>query len=578
MAAGAVWVAVTAVLARQELLAAGDALAPGLQSAGRPEPGAADGVNRLRGAGLSSRLRAAAAHADRARFYTSGPAWYAAAHVPVLGGPARTVRGAAAVTDRVTSRVLPPLAHLAARLAGAPGQHDGSLVDLSALRRSAPALEDAARAASLARAEAAALPRSTWLPAADRARAQLAGQVDRIASAAADAAAAARVAPPMLGEREPRRYLVVFHNTAEARGTGGLPGAFAVLAADRGRLRFESFADDTTVARARAGVALGEDYDAAYAHNGPARTWVNANLSPHFPYAARIWADAWRRHSGQQVDGVIALDPGAMAGLLSVAGPARLADGTAVSAANAVELTQSRSYALFSDNMQRKAFLLQVARATAERLLSAAGDRRRLPALMGAANREMHRGRAMVWSSRPAEQRVLQRRGFAGALPDGQGPFAGLVVNNSAGTKLDYYLHRSLQWQPGRCVRDGREVTVTVVLASRAPASGLPRYVTQRLDKPPYRTRPGDNRLMVSYFASHGARLTGMSLDGRQVLPVSATERGHPVYTVDVELPAQATRTLRLRLVEPRSARPAVLLRQPLAKPLHAVVRPYPAC
>ncbi|MCZ7457115.1 DUF4012 domain-containing protein [Streptomyces sp. WMMC940] len=566
--AGAVWIAVTGVLARHELLAAQRSLESlrGPAAAGAPTTSTPEGA-----------VREAADRAAGAHRLTTGPAWYAAAHLPVLGGPVRTVRGAAEAADRLTRDVLSPLADTAGELVAGAGA-DGGHLDLSALRRAAPALHEAARSASDVRADVAGLPRSTWLPAADRARALLADQLDRLVPATVEAAAAARVMPSMLGEKSPRRYLVVFENTAEARGTGGLPGAFAILTADRGRLGFERFGNDSELAEVRASVDLGAEYTAMYGRHAPTGVWVNSNVSPHFPYAARIWTAMWREHSGRRLDGAFALDPGALAGLLAAAGPARLPDGTAVTAANVVDLTERTSYAAFPDTAERKAYFLDVARATSEVLLGGAGDPARRSALFAALRGQLREGRVKVWSAHPAEQRELAAHPFGGVLPDGPAPFAGLVVNNAAGTKLDYYLDRRLDWTAGRCTEAGREVTVTASLTNRAPGSGLPAYVTQRVDSPPYRTRPGDNRLLVSYYATEGARLERATVDGRPAMLNQLTERGHPVYTVDMELPRGATRTLVLELVERPSDRPPTLLHQRLVQPLRVTARPPRPC
>lgn len=576
--AGVGWVVMTGLLARDELLASQRALdSLRRQTAASPSAEAPAGDAVPMRQRTDAAVRAAAAHAARAHRLTTGPAWYSASYVPVVGGPVRTVRGAAEAADRLTRDVLSPLAESVTELTSGTAT-DGGHLSLSALRRAAPALDGASRSASAVRDEVDELPRETWLPAVDRARAQLAEQLDRLVPATVDAAAAARVMPSMLGEQGSRRYVVVFENTAEARGTGGLPGAFAVLTADRGRLAFERFGNDTEMAGAVAAVDLGEEYDALHGHNAPTTTWVNSNLSPHFPYAARIWTAAWQDHTGQKVDGAFALDPGVLSGLLTASGPARLPDGTAVTAANVVDLTERSSYVDYPDTRKRKEFFLDVARAVADRLLGAADDPRRRPALFAALSGQLREGRVKVWSAHPSEQRELRRRPFGGALPDTSDPFAGLVVNNAAGNKLDYYLDRRLEWAPGRCVAGGREVTVTVSLTNRAPRSGLPTYVNQRLDSPPYRTRPGDNRLLVSYYASKGAKLATAALDGRPVLVNQAVERGRPVHTLDLELPTGVTRTLVLRLVESASDRPVSVLRQPLVRPLRVTVRPNPPC
>ena len=45
--------------------------------------------------------------------------------------------------------------------------------------------------------------------------------------------------PYLAGVEKPQRYLVSFQNTAEARGTGGILGAFAILKIDKGKLTVE---------------------------------------------------------------------------------------------------------------------------------------------------------------------------------------------------------------------------------------------------------------------------------------------------------------------------------------------------
>lgn len=117
-----------------------------------------------------------------------------------------------------------------------------------------------------------------------------------------------------------------------------------------------------------------------------------------------------------------------------------------------------------------------------------------------------------------------------------------------------------------------------MTLTNRAPDSGLPGYVTLREDSPPYHTQPGDNRLLVSYYAGVGATLTGATLDGRPVELAPGVERGHSVYTLDLELPAQSSRTLVLHLLEPHADRAPTLLQQSLVTPLRTTLKPGGSC
>ena len=130
--------------------------------------------------------------------------------------------------------------------------------------------------------------------------------------------------PPLLGADGPRSYMVTFQNEAELRGTGGLPGAFAILHADNGKLSFERFESDSELCCVQSGLDLGHEFDVLWS-GGPPALYANSNESPHFPYAARIWTAMWQRKTGQHLDGAITLDPTTLGYLLAVTGPATLA-------------------------------------------------------------------------------------------------------------------------------------------------------------------------------------------------------------------------------------------------------------
>ena len=67
------------------------------------------------------------------------------------------------------------------------------------------------------------------------------------AALSAKASYAVRLLPTMLGAEEKRTYLVLFQNNAEVRATGGIPGAFAVMTAHRGRISLGAQGSSTDI-------------------------------------------------------------------------------------------------------------------------------------------------------------------------------------------------------------------------------------------------------------------------------------------------------------------------------------------
>ncbi|MDT4923731.1 MAG: hypothetical protein QOG01_1444 [Pseudonocardiales bacterium] len=511
-------------------------------------------------------------HARRAHQLTTGPAWALAAQLPGGDNPIRTVRGIAATADDLASSALPAL--LDARDKIDPGslrKADGS-IDLAPIVAVAPSIERADRTMTAAVARVSALPPHTWLAAADHARSDLLGQLTDLAGTVRSADLAVHIAPQLLGVDGVKRYFVGFQNEAEARGTGGLPGAFAILKIDHGKPTFTRFESDTTLRKVATGLNLGADYQQLYEGAATTSLYVNSNISPNFPYAAQIWAAMWRKYSGQRLDGAIAVDPTALSYLLDVTGGATLPDGTKVDAGNVVSLTQSTVYTKFATDVAgRKKYLLDIAKAASTRIVDSHGSTSRL---VDAAAKAIGERRILVWSADPSVEAQLKQTALSGAIPPNAAPFAGLSIVNDGGNKLDYYLDRTLRWQRTGCGAT-RPVTVTITLTNGAP-TGLPAYVTARSDEHGYSVKPGDNRLEVSYFASHEAVMQSVTVGGKRGFVGSGDELGHPVYVVDLELPRGATRTIVFHLVEPAGSAKPVVLRQPLVRPLNVTVEDQP--
>jgi hypothetical protein len=373
----------------------------------------------------------------------------------------------------------------------------------------------------------------------------------------------------MLGADGPKSYFVAFQNDAEARGTGGLPGAFAILTAVDGRLSFGQFSSDIALLGATSDVALGDGYQRLYGNAATQTMYVNSNLSPNFPDAARIWASMWQRKTGRQVDGAFALDPTALSYLLAVVGPAQLSDGSQVDAGNVVTLTENTSYLRFGDDvLGRKQFLMEVARAVAAKVTTAQGANTGLVKALARAAGEQ---RLLLWSATPGLEAQIAPTEVSGAVPATPEPYAGLTIVNEAGNKLDYYLDRSLTWQAIGC-GPARGVTATVTLTNTVPAGVTSPQMVSRYDHPAYPVHPGDSRVTVYYVGTADGVLRSAELDGAPITFGSGHAWGHPVFTLDVELPAGRTRTLVLNLVEPGGGNAPIVPRQPLARPLNVSV------
>jgi hypothetical protein len=552
LVAGLAWLVITALMARSELNHV-RAQFQHIRSAVL-----AGDTAKARSLTADAQKRAARAHA-----LVSGPAWWTAAEIPWAGTPVNTMRRLATAVDEVGSGALPSVGELDAVLHD-PGLRRGTTIKLALLKDAASAVARASASTDDAARTVGGAAHSTWLSPVDSARESLAAELAATRVYLSGAERTLRLAIPMLGEAGPRRYFIGFMNEAEARGLGGLPGAFGILTANHGTIQFTHFGNDGELGGARADVRLGADYEAMYGSADPAGTFPNSDISPDFRDAARIWAGMWQAKSGQQVDGAIAIDPTALSYLLGVTGPLPLISGGRVSADNIVAITQQTQYAMIRNNTARKKYIVDVAIATFERLAAGADG---LTSLAPALARAAKERRFDIWSDRRGEEDELIAAGYAGALPSGvSGPVTGFVTVNTAGSKLDYYAERALTYTRTGC---GPQVnaSATVRLTNTAPRAGLPGYVTIRGDRPDYPTKPGDNRVTLTYFATEGARVTSATLDGKPVYVAIGSERGLTTASVDVELPAGQARVFAITLREPRRSGQVRVVAQPAVNP-----------
>jgi hypothetical protein len=557
------WLAVTALMASHEL-----------NQVRTDVHALASKISAGNGPAAQATAKDLADHAHRANQLTSGPIWALAAALPQGGEPLQTIRGITAGADAIGRDALPQLVSASERLNPRTLRRPDGSIDLSRIGAVAPALSSASAAVSQTTKTISDLPAHTWLSSIDASYADALSQITALDNTLKSADLAAQILPKMLGQDGPKRYFLAFQNEAEARGTGGLPGAFAIVEANHGAVRFTRMESNTRLSDAAATVDFGPEFRRLYNEAAPTTTYVNSNLSPHFPYAAQIWASMWTKSSGERVDGVLAVDPTALGYLLAVTGPATLPDKTQITGANAVALTQSTNYAKFGglgadETDRRKAYQLDIASAASKKILDSRGDP---SALLRAVGKAAGERRILVWSADPAVQGDLAQTSVAGIIPATTAPYAGLSIVNGAGSKLDYYLDRSLTWQRSGC-GPTRRTTVTITLTNNAPAHGLPQYVTIRGDRRSYPIKLGDNRIAVSYFATQGALVRDVTVAGRPGRGRIGAERGHPVYTVDLELPRGTSRTIVLHLIEPAGTGAPIVLRQPLVRPLQVTIK-----
>ena len=486
-------------------------------------------------------------YAKQAQDSTHSLPWSIAAAIPWLGTPFASSQQMSDIVTGLTSDVLVPAVDAGSAVSPDQLILDGARINLAALRDAAPVLETTAAAAAELDARAQDID-GTYLGLIDDARTQLQDQTGELSGLLHNTSLAAQIAPAMLGADGPRSYFIGFQTNAEARGTGGLLGGFGIVRAADGAVRVDDLASNRELRTNYQPLDLGPDFARTYGHSRPTVDFRNSNVSSHFPYAAQIWQSIWQQEPGERVDGAVATDPVALSYVLEVVGPVTLPGGEKITADNVVELTESTAYSRFGDDQAaRKRYLETVASAVVQRMT---GSISRPQALLEALGRAASEGRLAVWSANPDEQAVLAGTPLGHTVPEDSAPYAGVVVNNLGGNKLDYYLRREIEYTASSCDGDTRTSKVTVRLTNDLPTGDYTNYVAGMFDNPvgaPF----GSNLTDLSLVATQGARLDKVTVNGTAAMSFTGKELGHPVYSVQFPVPRGETAEIVFELTEP---------------------------
>jgi hypothetical protein len=504
--------------------------------------------------------------AQEARDDTHSLPWSIATVVPWLGSPFKTGQQISDVVLGLTSDVLKPTADAGTTIAPHQLLANGRL-DVIALRNEEPTLTKIAAQAARLDADARAIVDPRFISSLGQARSQLQAQTADIAQLLGNATLAARLAPSMMGADGPRTYFMGFQTNAEARGTGGLLGGFGILRFDNGKPTVDILGKNSELDKPFTPFSLGKDYDEQYGFTHPTTDFRNSNQSAHFPYAAQIWKSMWEEQSGTKVDGVIAIDPIALSYILAATGPVTMPDGETVTKDNVVELTESTVYTRFpTDQLARKQYLQDVAAQVVKKISGPLESPRELFDALGRAVSER---RIAVWSANPADQSLLEQTPLAHVIPDDPAPYAGIVINNLGGNKMDYYLHRQIEYVADGCDGDKRMSTVTVRLTNTlADPSGLPDYIAGKLGFFPGLSENvprGSMITSVRLLATQGAEIISAVVNGTRIRVYGSTERNHPAYEAIVAIAPGKTAEVTFRLSEPTAPGAARVPVQPLA-------------
>ena len=339
----------------------------------------------------------------------------------------------------------------------------------------------------------------------------------------------------LVGADAPKRYMIAFQNSAEARGTGGILGAFAIIDFNKSSLSVVRTGSNAVLYSLKdVPVKVPAEFLKLYGKN-PA-ILQNSNLSPHFPYGAEIWMGLWKKQFEEQLDGVIAVDPSALSYVLKATGPVTLESGEVITSENVVSETLQKAYKRYEkDNAARKQYLVDILDAAASKITS--GQFSKIE-MVRAIKRGLIENRILMYSRDVEAERELASIRLGGYLAKQPNNEFRAVIQNIDASKLDYYLDREVTIESQSCEKVPQTQVRVRVTNTLKSGKGLPAYVLTRADKgKPADLVTGQHRFKLFIYGPTNSVLVSVSRENRtENLGGASTERGRPIYVADVDL------------------------------------------
>lgn len=438
-----------------------------LQRAGRE---AATARQRGRGddvepASLVTPLRRAAADATSAADRLDGPAVWPLRPLPVVGRHLGAVRSMASSAATASAAGADAAAVAQAILDERPAAGAPRVEALDRLGRALVRVHDRIAAAPVPAGDRLVAP-------VRRRRDDLAADLRAADDAATSAVAAVGAVRQLLGG--PSRYLLLMANNAEMRAGSGMFLSVATLTGSGGRLQLGE-AQRTSELTVDPPVPLPDDLQARWGFTNPGSEWRNLAMTPRFDVTGAVAAEMWRARTGESVDGVLAVDPLALAAVVDATGPIEV-EGRQLDGAALVEHLLHGQYeglvgapGAVDDAQAGRREQLGTIAATAITALDAGDvDVRVLADRLRRAARGRH---VLAWSADPARQRGWEAAGVAGTI----GPRSvGVALINRGGNKLDRFVHPEIAVSASPPSGGVRRVQLTVRLRNRVGAGEVP--------------------------------------------------------------------------------------------------------
>ena len=363
------------------------------------------------------------------------------------------------------------------------------------------------------------------------------------------------VVSQVLNAKKPNNWFIATQNLAEARGTGGILGSYAVIRSAEGKVSLLQTGSDADLLASGPVNPKALPADLQSLWNADPSDWRDLNTSIHVPYFAKQIVQNFK--SRLPINGVLFLGQGVVSNLVGALGSVTYR-GDTIDADHTVTFLTKTVYERnpsVASSVKRRDWVSGFMKVVFSKLAEGNAN---ASSFLSALSQNQTNDRLMAWSTDPKVEKSFDRDGVSGAINPHFGSTSYFSFNNSGGNKLDAYLRARASYSLGKCGEFtddgyfGRKALLSLEVASDAPKSNLPWYVNPPLYTPAgQKYVMGANRTLVSVYGPVGSTIRSATLDGQDVGNTQGIDNGHTVWVFYVPTKPGQKRLLKVEWAEP---------------------------
>jgi hypothetical protein len=283
----------------------------------------------------------------------------------------------------------------------------------------------------------------------------------------------------ILGQDNPRKYLILFQNNSELRPSGGFIGTVAELNLFEGQVRSLEVAGVYNLDG-----QLTQKIVPPRPLQRISPNWGLRDSNWFLDFAKSAKTAAWfKEEIGKgTVDGVIALTPNVIEDLLEITGPIDFPDyNLTLDTLNFRNQIQQHTEFEYSRKInQPKKILTDFTPLFLEKLGSLPQEK--WPLVIEALIKNLNQKQILFWFQDPAEQNFVENQGWAGRVLEAPADYLAVAHSNLAGYKTDRVIDDAINYQVRRQESGALRATLTIKRTHQGSGSPYIFYNWQNRD------------------------------------------------------------------------------------------------